>query len=170
MITDVSPYPLGIAVSISEFQHDVMDILIKRNTVIPKTVEKIYSTFSNNQKRVEVEVYQGDNKVASNNNLIDKFILSGIPKNLAGRENIKVSFSYNLNGMLKVEAIIVSTGKKAEIEINVMEIESDEIIDLDEWKNTSRAKEFKSLFRKIDRMIKDNNHSYLDCILIYLKV
>ncbi len=62
--------------------------------------------------------------------------------------------------MLEVEAIIVSTGKKAKIQINVMEIE--EAIDLSQWESTSRAKEFKSMFRKIDRMVKNNTHDELE--------
>ena len=109
---------------------------------------------------VMIEVYQGEDEVASNNNLIDQFELSGIPKNSAGNEKISVSFSYDLNGMLEVEAIIVSTGKKAKIQINVMEIE--EAIDLSQWESTSRAKEFKSMFRKIDRMVKNNTHDELE--------
>jgi molecular chaperone DnaK len=165
MITDVSPYPLGIAIAFDMFHYDIMDILIKRNTIIPKTVEKIYETSYDNQEIVRIEVYQGEDEVASNNNLIDKFELSGIPRNSGGNEKIKVCFSYNLDGMLEVEAIILSTGKNAKIKIDVMEIETEETIDINQWKNTSRGKEFKSLFRKIDRMVKNNVHGNLEDIV-----
>jgi len=171
LITDVSPYALGVSV-IQEIygyvKSDVMDILIKRNTTIPVSEEKIYTTSVDNQKIVEIVVYQGDDEIASNNNLIDRFLLSGIPKNAAGEEDIKVKFSYNANGILRVEGMIMSTQKSAEISVDLLNVKEE--MDLDEWVDASRAREFRAIIRKIDRILKKKENRALEVLLEDLKI
>lgn len=157
LITDVCPYSLGTEVIEDQFgfgRSDVMDILIKRNTTIPVSIEKIYETAVDHQSKVEIKVYQGEDKTASRNNLIEKFELTGIPRNFAGEEKIKIKFSYDMNGMLEVEGVIESTGKSAEISVNMLDVKIEKEIEITEWENSARAKELKAIIRKVDRIIK----------------
>ena len=172
LITDVSPYALGVEIAIDMFgslQGDVMDILIERNTTIPVTKEKIYTTSYDNQQEVKIKVYQGDKKIASLNNFIDEFILSGVPKGPEGEEKIKVKFSYDANGMLDVEGIIMSTGKSAQISINILDVK-DKKINIQDWKEAPRAKEFRAIIRKIDRVLKKDNNEKLKVLQEDLKI
>jgi molecular chaperone DnaK len=151
---------------------DAMDILIERNTTIPVTKEKIYTTAADYQTLVEIMVYQGDHLIASRNTLVDKFILSGIPENLAGNEGIKVKFSYDSDGILNVEGVILSTNESANISINMLDVGDviEEQINLDLWVEASRAREFRAIFRKIDRILKKQNHQVLEELMEDLKI
>lgn len=158
-ITDVCPYALGIEIvreSFGYLQNDIMDILIARNTTVPVTVGKIYVTASDYQEDVDISIYQGDNMIASNNEFIEMVRLSGIPENEAGLEKVKVEFSYDINGMLDVKGTIMSTGKNAEISINMMDVKVNNEINLDDWVNSPRAKEFRAIIRKAERLIDKN--------------
>ena len=68
---------------------------------------------------------------------------------------IRVEFSYNLNGMLEVEAKIVSTGKQASIEIDMMEGEKSERIDVSMWKDAPGAKAFRTVIRRAERRLRE---------------
>lgn len=159
LITDVCPYTLGVAtmdfiagIPVS----DIYDVIIPRNLTIPVVREKIYSTAVDNQEQVEIEVYQGDSKKASSNNFLGKFTLSDIPPNDAFKEKIKIKFMYDINGILQVEAQILSTGKQASISIETTGIKLEEEIDLSLWKESPKARRFKGLIKRAEILLEEN--------------
>lgn len=157
IITDVNPYTLGIR-SINGFDIDHMSVLIKRNVTIPTTKSDIFYTAHDYQTNAIIEVYQGESKVASNNHFLGKFEIGDIPPKYAGMEAIDVQFSYNLNGILEVQAKIVSTGNQASINIDLMgnnSVEDDEPgIDLEAWKDAEAASDYRALIRRAERSLK----------------
>lgn len=114
MITDVCPYTLGVEISRNigdQLVHGYFDRIIERNMTIPITQSATYYTIYDNQEVVTVRVYQGDDMYAANNHFLGEVGLPDLPEGAAGQE-IKVTFQYNINGILTVEALIVSTGRK----------------------------------------------------------
>lgn len=73
------------------------------------------------QTSVQVQVYQGESEIAGKNHFLGNFLLEGIPENGRERERLDIAFTYNVNGMLQVEATVASTGKKADLTINLMD-------------------------------------------------
>lgn len=76
-------------------------------------VKNIYYTVYDNQTSVNIEVYQGEEALVKDNLKIGEFNLGGIPEDLAGKQGIEVSFTYDKNGILQVDATVVSTGMRA---------------------------------------------------------
>ncbi|OGO77588.1 MAG: hypothetical protein A2Y23_11535 [Clostridiales bacterium GWB2_37_7] len=158
MITDVCPYTLGTSILdyIGGFSvADVYDIIIPRNVTIPVVREKIYGTAQNDQSEVAIEVYQGECKKASMNNLLGKFHLKGVPPAPAFQEKIKVMFSYDINGILQVEASIVSTGKKANITVETTGVGIAAEVDLEGWENISEARRYRAIIKKANRILEN---------------
>ena len=156
LITDVSPYTLGIETLdyIGDFPiTDVYDVIIPRNTTIPVTKEKIYFTASNNQEKVEIKIYQGDNRKASSNNSLGNFMLTGIPAAPAGQEKIKVRFAYDINGILQVEAIILSTGGQMGITVETTGVEAEK--DLSKWTEASHGRKYKRLIKNAEELLEE---------------
>ena len=168
MITDVNSYSLGVR-CIHGFTDDYMSIVIPRNVTIPVTRSEIYYTAADNQTVVNIEVYQGESEVASNNRLLGQFKVKDIPPKRAGKESINVEFSYDLNGMLKVKATVISTGKDASIEINMMEgkasaaisegFDNPEPVEFDNeslegWKDVEGAEAYRAIVRRMERFIR----------------
>lgn len=119
IVTDVCPYALGTAAVLqtgNKLIDGYLDILIEGNSTIPKTVIKIYQTVYDNQESVRITAYQRrhdcDSNLAKDHIFLGDFILNGIPKAKAGSEEVKISFSYNLEGILEVEGMIISTGER----------------------------------------------------------
>ena len=159
IITDVCPYTLGI--SILDFYGgipvpDVYDVIIPRNTTIPVTREKVYGTIHDDQKAVEIKVYQGEYTKASKNNFLGKFMLEGIPPGPAFSQKINVSFSYDVNGILQVDGTIVSSGEKASITVETTGVEMQKEIDVSEWKNAPNARKYRAIVNKAQRMLENN--------------
>ncbi|MCM8899914.1 Hsp70 family protein [Caldicoprobacter algeriensis] len=164
LITDVCPYTLGVEVLefVAGFPvPDMYDVIIPRNTTIPVVKEKVYSTVVDNQKKVEIKVYQGDYRKASLNNFLGKFILDGIPPAPAFKEKIKVRFSYDVNGILNVEGIILSTNKKAGITIETTGVKMEEELDLSNWKEAPKARKYRGIIRRAERLLDENPDSPL---------
>jgi len=158
IITDVCPYTLGISVLdyIGGFRvRDAYDVLIPRNVTIPVVKEKTYGTVADNQTEVEIKIYQGEYKKASENNFLGKFLLQGIPPAPAFQEKIAVSFAYDTNGILQVEGKIVSTGKKAKLTIETTGVEMVEEIDTQGWETAPNARKYRAIIRKAERMIEN---------------
>lgn len=92
------------------------DPIIPRNSTIPVTESNTYVTIADNQDEMYLGVYQGDDEdqyVRSELRIGENdIIISGIPRRQAGQEKIEVKFTYDINGLLEVEATILSTGKK----------------------------------------------------------
>ncbi len=152
MAIDVCPYTLGLSVSrtnaAGKLEHGFFDPLIKKNTPIPTRQSEVYSTSSDNQETVHIEVYQGENERVEENVLVsDDIYVHGIPKAPAGHERIEVTFSYDVNGLIQVEAVVLSTGERIQEVIQSQEgvmseeEKSEAIVRMEEEEGTSEAYE-----------------------------
>lgn len=156
IMTDVNPYTLGVRVT-DDFSDDRMGVVIPRNVTIPVTRSETYFTSGDYQTIAHIEVYQGESSIASKNHFLGDFEIHGIPPKKAHTERILVEFSYNLNGMLNVKASIPSTGADASIEINMMREQEtkEEQIDVEKWKEAPHARQFRTIIRRTERMLRD---------------
>lgn len=113
VLLDVTPLTLGI-----ETMGGILTPLIQRNTTIPTTKSQIFSTAADNQPAVDIMVYQGERPMAHDNKLLGHFQLSGIKPARRGQPRIEVTFSIDVNGIVKVSAKDLDTNKAQEITIS----------------------------------------------------
>ncbi len=112
LLLDVTPLSLGI-----ETMGGVFTRLIERNTTIPTRKSQIFSTAADGQTSVEVHVLQGEREMAAYNKTLGRFQLGGIAPAPRGVPQIEVTFDIDANGIVKVSAKDLGTGKEANISI-----------------------------------------------------
>ena len=140
LLLDVTPLSLGI-----ETLGSVMTKIIDRNTTIPTSKKKIFSTATDSQPAVDIHVLQGERPMAGQNKTLGKFSLVGIPPAPRGVPQIEVKFDIDVNGILHVAAKDLATGNEQDVtitatarlsddEINKMQDEADSHADEDQKK------------------------------------
>ena len=111
VVTDVAPFTLGIETCKQlgmEHRSGYMLPIIHRNTTIPISRVKRVNTVAPNQTQIAVKVFQGENRLTKHNVVLGEFTVDRIPKGPPGQE-VDIRFTYDLNGVLEVEATVVET-------------------------------------------------------------
>ncbi|MBU1070995.1 molecular chaperone DnaK [Patescibacteria group bacterium] len=123
LLLDVTPLTLGI-----ETMGSVRTALIERNTTVPTSKSQVFSTASDNQPQVEINILQGERPMAQDNKSLGRFVLDGIPPASRGIPQIEVTFDIDADGILNVSAKDKATGKEQNISIkNATNLSEEEV-------------------------------------------
>ncbi len=114
VMTDVCPFTLGVEI-VKEFGGQIIEgffqPIISRNTTIPVSREEVFGTVRAGQSELLLRVYQGEARKTKDNLQLGELRVTGIPSGPSGQQ-VQVRFTYDINGLLEVEAIIPETGKR----------------------------------------------------------
>lgn len=146
LLLDVNALSIGL-----ETAGEIMTVLIPRNSVIPCSKKQVFSTYSDNQPAVTINVYEGERTMTKHNNLLGSFELTDIPPMPRGVPQIEITFDLDANNILSVTAVEKSTSKKKSITIENKESRSKEEIE-------NMIKEAEK-FKKDDELLKDTIES-----------
>ena len=150
-IMDICMHTLGISVG-----KDTVDHIIMKDSKLPCTENKIYSTSFDNQKSMTIEVYQGDATLKSENTKIGEFKIEGIPEASAGDEEVEVAFTYNIDGILEVTAEIISSGESIVGIIDTTGVNSKPIEyseDLGKWSSSRLSSKSKTIIEMAEKKV-----------------
>jgi len=136
LLLDVTPLSLGVKTYGGAFTR-----IIDANTTIPTTRSLVFSTVEDFQKEVEIMVYQGEREIVEDNKLLGKFTLTDVKPAPKGVPRIEVTFSININGILMVSAIDLSTKSKKEVLVTNSGLLSDNEIE-NIKRNAEKYKEY----------------------------
>jgi molecular chaperone DnaK len=126
ILVDVIPHSLGIAAAITTpmgIMPDYFSVIIPRNSVVPVSRSHVYSTAFDEQEAVEIEVFQGENAIASENVPLGSFRVEDLPLQPAGSIQIEVHFDFDLNGILTVTSTEKGKGQQGTLIVNHASIE-----------------------------------------------
>lgn len=164
LLLDVTPLSLGI-----ETAGGLMDVLIPRNSKIPVSASRQYTTQRDGQTSIRISVYQGERDQIAHNRELSTFQVSGIPAMPAGMAKLKVTFQIDANGLLRVEAMEERSGIRQQIIVNPVEnlsneqVErnlSDALLHAEEDKldraRISLIEDAQALLRNLDKLLQKN--------------
>ncbi|MFB6253937.1 MAG: molecular chaperone DnaK [Halobacteriaceae archaeon] len=164
VLLDVTPLSLGI-----EVKGGIFERLIEKNTTIPTTESKIFTTAADNQTSVQIRVFQGEREIAEENELLGEFQLTGIPPAPAGTPQIEVEFNIDADGIVNVSAKDQGSGNEEEItieggvglsdeEIEEMKEEAEQHAEEDEKRREriEARNEAESAIQRANRLLEEN--------------
>ena len=172
LLLDVTPLSLGI-----ETLGEVFTKIIERNTTIPTSKGQEFSTATDGQTSVEIHVLQGERAMAKDNKSLGRFLLKCIPPAPRGVPKIEVAFDIDVNGILKVSAQDLGTGREQTVSItntgglNQVDIErmrkEAETYAQDDWRRLQLVElknQADALFHTYDIALQDNGHLINDSL------
>lgn len=137
LLTDICPFSLGTGVhNYSDEKNPLSSIVIERNTALPASREISLYTVQDNQTRMEIKVYQGEEMYAKNNILLGELNVK-VPSAPKGKERVRLRYTYDINGILVVDATVVSTDAQKQLVI----VNKENILSQDEIQNRMKALE-----------------------------
>jgi molecular chaperone HscC len=142
VLTDVCPFSMGIEIvggmEVEDRVGGIYSVILERNMVIPVSREERFYTVSDNQKAINVRVFQGESRLVENNIELGNIDVK-VPRKKAGEESVDVRFTYDINGLLEVIVKVVSTGKEDSLVIQSSS-------------NRMSESEIKKALRKLDKI------------------